>query len=119
MTTNDVSRLTGLIDESALELVTQMMAIPGKSGEESEIAQFIVDQLKQYGITDEQIQFDDAHTQSDILEGQTGNLIVNIPGNTDQPRRLMMAHIDTVPLCVGCQPVREGEVIKSADPTTA
>ena len=119
MTTNDVSRLTSLIDDSALELVIQMMAIPGKSGKEKEIAQFIVDQLKQYGISDEQIQFDDAHTQSDILQGQTGNLIVDIPGNTDQPRRLLMAHIDTVPLCVGCQPVREGEVIKSADPATA
>jgi tripeptide aminopeptidase len=30
-----------------------------------------------------------------------------------------MAHLDTVPLCVGCQPVRRGEVIASRDPATA
>ena len=30
-----------------------------------------------------------------------------------------MAHIDTVPLCVGCQPVRKGDVIASRDPATA
>lgn len=119
MSTQDVSKLTTLIDDSAVELVMQMMAIPGKSGEEAAIAGFIVGKLKEWGIEDSQIQFDEAQTKSHLPNGQSGNLIVDLPGDESLPRRLMMAHIDTVPLCVGCQPVREEGIIKSADPTTA
>jgi len=31
---------------------------------------------------------------------------------------MLMAHIDTVPICVGCKPVVKGKLIRSADPTT-
>jgi tripeptide aminopeptidase len=30
-----------------------------------------------------------------------------------------MAHMDTVPTCVGCKPVRKGRLVRSADPKTA
>lgn len=115
---DEFSKLTNLVDESAVDLVTQMMAIPGKSGEESETADFIVGQLKSIGIKEAQIQFDSANKKSHI-GGQVGNMIVKLPGKVRQPRRLLMAHIDTVPLCVGCQPVRTGNIIRSKDPTTA
>jgi len=32
---------------------------------------------------------------------------------------MMMGHIDTVPLCVGAQPMRRGDIIASKDPETA
>ncbi|MCA9266138.1 MAG: M20/M25/M40 family metallo-hydrolase, partial [Planctomycetales bacterium] len=34
------------------------------------------------------------------------------------PRRLLMAHMDTVPVCVGSQPVRKKNIVRSADPRT-
>ena len=104
--------------KAATKRVTQMMAIPGRSGEEREIAEFIVEQLKAVGVYDSQIQFDTANRRSH-LGGQIGNLIVKLPGTLRGPRRLLMGHIDTVPLCVGCEPVRDGDFIRPKAPTTA
>jgi len=95
-----------------------MMAIPGQSGEEEAIAGFIVKQLQDWGVDRRCIRFDSAHRRS-LHGGQVGNLIVKLPGSQRGPRRLLMAHMDTVPLCVGSQPKRAGDLIRSADPTTA
>ena len=95
-----------------------MMAIPGKSGEERAIAEFITGELKKAGVPASAIQHDSAHKKSH-LGGQVGNLIVKLPGTVKGPRRLLMGHIDTVPLCVGCRPVRDGDLIRPKDPTTA
>jgi len=105
-------------EQDGLDLALQMMAIPGKSGEEKAIAEFIVDRLLEWGVSPSQIRFDTAHHRSPH-GGQTGNLIVKLPGTFRGPRRLLMAHMDTVPLCVGSQPIRDGELIRSADPETA
>jgi tripeptide aminopeptidase len=51
--------------------------------------------------------------------GDCGNLIVKLPGTVRGPRRLLMAHLDTVPICVGSKPVRRGDRIVSKDPRTA
>jgi tripeptide aminopeptidase len=105
-------------DRDAVDLVMQMMAIPGKSGQERQISDFIVARLHEAGVPDSAITFDTAHKRSP-LGGEVGNLIVKLPGTTRGPRRLLMAHTDTVPLCVGCQPVRKRDVIASRDPATA
>ncbi len=102
----------------ATQLVTQMMAIPGKSGEEAAIAQFIIDQLRKAGVPAKSIVEDRAHKKSPI-GGQRGNLIVKLPGTIRGPRRLLMAHIDTVPICAGARPVRKGNLITSRDADTA
>lgn len=115
--TNPVD-LVNLVDETAVDLVMEMMAIPGKSGDEGPISSYLVEHLKSYGIEDSQISFDTANKKSHI-GGQVGNLIVKLPGQARQPRRLLMAHSDTVPLCVGSQPVRKGNIISSKDPATA
>jgi tripeptide aminopeptidase len=95
-----------------------MMAIPGKSGQEGEIARFIREELARLGIPDSQILSDHAHKKSPF-KGEVGNLIVKLPGTFRGPRRLLMAHIDTVPLCVGCEPIRDGNLIRSRRPGTA
>jgi len=105
-------------EAAATDRVTQMMAIPGRSGQEGAIAGFITDRLKEAGVPESAIQTDTAHRKSP-LGGQTGNLIVKLPGTVRGPRRLLMGHIDTVPLCVGCQPVRDGGLIRPKEPTTA
>lgn len=113
--TDAVSRL---VDEGAVDLVMQMLAIPGKSGQESRIAGFIIDELQAAGISTAQIQTDNAHKKSPF-GGEVGNLIVKLPGTFRGPRKLLMAHIDTVPLCMGCEPVRQGNLIRSKNPATA
>jgi tripeptide aminopeptidase len=96
------------------------MAIPGKSCDEAAAAAFILDRLLAAGVPKAAIAHDNAHKQGPF-GGQRGNLIVKLPGSpgrTKEPRRMLMAHIDTVPICVGCKPVKKGSVVRSADPTT-
>jgi tripeptide aminopeptidase len=103
--------------DAAFERVVRLMRIPGKSGEEEDVARFVVDELRRAGAPAAAIQFDDAHRQSP-LKGSVGNLVLSLPGTQREPRRLLMAHLDTVPLCVGCKPVRKKDVVVSDDPHT-
>lgn len=103
---------------AALQLVTDLIAIPGKSTQEGRVMEFLRRTLRDAGVSEANITFDNAHQRSPA-GGEVGNLIVKLPGTKRGPRRLLMAHVDTVPLAVGAQPVRDGDWIKSADPRTA
>jgi tripeptide aminopeptidase len=105
-------------NRAAIDLVLELLSIPGKSGDEKGVADFVVKRLKAAGVPNSAVTFDDANKQSPI-GGQVGNLIVKLPGTISGKRRLLMAHMDTVPLCVGAKPVRKGGRIVSADPMTA
>lgn len=111
------SAVTGPNLDRAIDLVMQMMAISGKSGNEAGVATFITEQLLAAGAAANAIQRDDANTQTPI-RGNTGNLVFKLPGTKPGPRRMLSAHMDTVPICVGSQPVRDGRTVHSADPTT-
>ncbi len=100
-----------------IDLVMKLMAIPGKSGEETAVAKFVCDQLTRAGVSRESIVFDKAHLETP-LKGALGNLICQLPGTARTPRRLMMAHLDTVPTCLGAEPMLDGNVIRSANPAT-
>jgi tripeptide aminopeptidase len=102
---------------AALERVLKLMAIPGKSGEEGRVVEFITKQLRKAGAPASAIRTDDAHRRTP-LGGQVGNLICMLPGTTRGPRRLLMAHLDTVPLCVGSKPALKGHYVHSADKQT-
>lgn len=106
-----------LDEKAAVSLVMSLMAIPGRSREESEVVRFIREQLTQAGVPDSAIEIDTANRRTPG-GGQTGNLIVKLPGTHRGPRRLLMAHLDTVPVCLGCQPVQVGDTIRSANPST-
>lgn len=115
----DAKQLLPDIDaDRALDLVTQMMAVPGKSGQEGRIAELIRRRLAAAGIPPAAISHDQVHRKSPA-GGEVGNLIVKLPGTDRGRRRLLMAHIDTVPLCVGARPERNGGFIISRDPHTA
>jgi len=103
---------------AALNRVLQLMAIPGKSCEELQVVEFIRNQLRQAGVPETSVLVDDV-TKRTPTGGNVGNLIVTLAGTKRGPRRLLMAHLDTVPLCVGSRPVKTGGVIRSADPNTA
>ncbi len=104
-------------EKRAVDLVMQLMAVRGPSCEEGEVATVVVDQLKAIGIPVVAISFDTAHRRTP-RPGAIGNLIVKLPGTKKGPRLMLSAHLDAVPICMGCKPKRVGDVIKSTDPTT-
>ena len=101
----------------ALDLAMELMAIPGKSGEEGRVVEFIKAKLRGAGVPSLAIRADNAHKHIPF-GGEVGNLIVQLAGTAPAPRRLLMAHMDTVPICVGSKPVRDGGFIRSSDPVT-
>lgn len=102
---------------AALDRAIELMAIPGKSGEERRVAETITRHLRKAGVPASAIVSDDAHRHTPY-DGQVGNLVLTLRGTVRAPRRLLMAHLDTVPLCVGCRPVRKRGAVHSADPST-
>ena len=102
---------------AARRVVLDLMAIRGGSGDEKAVAERIVKWLREAGCPKAAISFDDAHTKTP-LAGNVGNLIVKLPGTLAGPRRLLMAHMDTVPVCIGTKPVVAGRFVKSGNPAT-
>ena len=100
---------------AARKLVLELMAIRGGSGDEKLVAERIVKHLRAAGCPADAIAFDAAHTKTP-LPGNVGNLIVKLPGTVPGPRRLFMAHMDTVPVCLGSKPVVAGRFVKSGNP---
>ncbi|MEM1067264.1 MAG: M20/M25/M40 family metallo-hydrolase [Planctomycetota bacterium] len=102
--------------DEALERFLQITAIPGRSGEEADVAAAIVKTLSDAGVDPSQIAFDGAESRTRI-RGNCGNLIVTLPGSGNGPRTMLSAHMDTVPICVGSQPVVDGGQVHSSAPT--
>ena len=100
-----------------VDLLMRLLAIPGPSGQEAQVAEFVREQLLAAGARAEWIRQDAAHRRTPD-GGEVGNLVLRLPGRRGMPRRMLMAHLDTVPLCVGAQPVRKGSTIRSANPRT-
>ena len=82
------------------------------------MSEFIVRQLRRAGIPEGAIELDTAHRKSPY-GGEIGNLACRLPGTRAQARRMLIAHLDTVPLCAGARPVVEGNWIRPADRRTA
>ena len=106
------------IDESE-RLILELLAISGPSGEEQAVMGQIAALLRAAGAPAECLAFDQAHRRSPRNGGQIGNLVCKLPGTAPGRRRLLMAHVDTVPLCRGARPVRRGRWIVPADKQTA
>ena len=101
---------------AATDRLMSFLAVPGITGEEAKIGKALVAALKSVGVPVRAMRFDDAHTRIP-LPTQTGNLIVQLPGRGDlktAPRLLFMTHMDTVPLCAGAVPKKQGRKIVSA-----
>lgn len=106
------------LDTAAAEAhLMKFLSVEGVTGHEAKIAAAVRDALKNVGVPDSAIRFDDANKRIP-LPTETGNLIVELPGTRPGPRLLFSTHLDTVPLCAGAKPRREGDRIVS-DGTTA
>lgn len=107
-----------LLDVTAAEdHLMRFLSVEGVTGQEANIAAAVSDALQKVGVPASAIRFDDANKRIP-LPTETGNLIVDIPGTRTGPRLLFSTHLDTVPLCAGVKPRREGDRIVS-DGTTA
>jgi tripeptide aminopeptidase len=98
-------------------MLIRLLAIDSVTGFEAAIGAAIVDELKKAGVPASTIRYDTVH-QRIKLPTEVGNLIVDLPGTKPGPRLLFSTHMDTVPLCKGAKPRREGDRIVS-DGTTA
>jgi tripeptide aminopeptidase len=103
--------------ERSQRLVLELMAISAKSGEEAPVADYIRQKLLAAGAPAEAIVTDNAHKHA-LIAGNTGNLIFKLPGTVKAPRRMLSAHMDTVPICLGSQPRVEGDFVRSANPNS-
>ncbi len=101
-------------DRGAVDLLLALLSVPGKSRDEVAIQETILAILHEAGISADSCTIDTAHKKAPG-GGETGNLIVKLPGTMRGPRRLLMAHVDTVPICVGAQPYIDGEYIRSSN----
>jgi tripeptide aminopeptidase len=105
-----------LDEEQAVTRLLRFLSVEGITGREQAIGQEVATALAKVGVPRRAIRFDQAH-QRIPLPTQTGNLIVHLPGTRGGRRRLFLTHLDTVPLCAGAQPVRQGDRIKAAGQT--
>ena len=109
---------TASVDVKAAENhLMKFLSVEGVTGEEAAIAASVSDELKKVGVPASAIRFDDVNKRIPVPT-QTGNLIVDLPGTTNDARLVFSTHLDTVPLCAGAKPKREGDRIVS-DGTTA
>lgn len=102
---------------SAVDRLMRYLAVEGVTGHEALIGAAIVEDLKALGVPEAAIRFDTAHERIP-LPTETGNLIVDLPGTRPGPRLLFSTHLDTVPLCAGARPIRNGDRIET-DGSTA
>jgi tripeptide aminopeptidase len=103
--------------KSAEDHLMRFLAVEGVTGQEAAIAAAVSDELKKVGVPASAIRFDTVNKRIPVPT-QTGNLLVDLPGTRSGPRLLFATHLDTVPLCAGAKPKREGDRIVS-DGTTA
>jgi tripeptide aminopeptidase len=103
--------------KTAEDHLMRFLAIEGLSGQEKAIGEAVIDELKKVGVTGSAIRFDKVNERIP-MPTQTGNLFVDLPGTRKGPRLLFITHLDTVTLCAGAKPTREGNRIVS-DGTTA
>ena len=102
--------------DKALTHLLDLLAVEGLGGQESKVVAAITKKLVAAGCKKAWIKTDDAHKR--LGDGfEIGNLIVKLPGTVKVPRILLSAHMDTVPLCKGAEPVVKGNRVVSKGKT--
>ena len=96
--------------ERALQNLLELLTIEGPTGRERLVADYLTKKLIAAGCKKSWIQHDDAHKRLG-MGFEIGNLIVQLPGTVKAPRIMFSAHMDTVPLCRGAEPLIKGNRI--------
>lgn len=102
-----------MIEQATRDLMA-LLPIKAGPGQETPVVDFLRTELAAMGVPEANMVLDAAHEQSEY-GGDVGNLIVTIDGNWDAPRLMFSAHMDTVPLAVGCKPrLTETRIVNDA-----
>lgn len=96
--------------KSAEDHLMRFLAVEGLSGQETAIAAAVTDELIKVGVPASAIRHDDAPKKI-ALPTEVGNLFVTLPGTRPGPRLIFATHLDTVPICAGAKPIRDGKRI--------
>jgi tripeptide aminopeptidase len=104
--------------ESAVDRLIRFLAVDGVSGSEAAIAAAVGDELRRLGVPASAIRFDTAN-QRIPMPTQKGNLFVDLPGTYTGARVAFSTHLDTVPLCAGAKPRRDGDRIVNTNSSSA
>ena len=103
--------LKQMIDKKrAVASLMELLLLPGPSGEEKKVNDYLIRELRKAGCPAKWIRNDHAHRKIGAPYS-VGNLIVKLPGTIRGPRILFSTHMDTVPLCRGAVPVKRGNKI--------
>src|SRR5262245_27589863 len=102
--------------DRALRRLMDLLSISAITGEEGPVKAYLIAALHGAGVPEGAIRVDDAASRI-RFPCQTGNLIVSLPGTGAGARRLLSAHMDTVPLARDAEPVVRGERIVPAGKT--
>jgi len=94
----------------SLALVEDLLRLDGVSGQEAGVAGYILDRAMAAGVEERNV-FVDAAEKRSLLRGDSGNLILALPGTFRGPRRMLVAHMDTVLPAAGSVPHRAGDRI--------
>jgi tripeptide aminopeptidase len=100
----------GIDVDAAIGRLMRLLPIEGVTGREAAIGREMVAALREGGVPAHAIRFDDANARIPLAT-ETGNLIVDLPGRgtlKGAGRLLFMTHMDTVSLCAGAKPKRQG-----------
>jgi tripeptide aminopeptidase len=96
--------------KAAEDRLMHYLAIEGVSGHERTISDAIIADLKAIGVPASAIRQDSVHKKID-LPTEVGNLYADLPGTMAGSRIMFSTHLDTVPICSGAKPKREGDRI--------
>ncbi|WP_237227077.1 M20/M25/M40 family metallo-hydrolase [Rubinisphaera sp. JC750] len=106
-----------VLGDEPVSLLLKLLEIPGTSGLEKPVLNEVLKDALAAGLPQDAYHFDQAHVKA--KNGECGNLIITLPGTKRGPRRLLMAHVDTVPLCLDAKPKLGGDFIFSESDKTA
>jgi tripeptide aminopeptidase len=100
----------------AEDTLWELLHINAPTGHEKPVSDYVRSVLVKLGVPALSIVNDNAHRHI-LLPTECGNLIVDVPGRgalAKSPRRLFVAHMDTVDLAAGTIPKRKGRYIHSS-----
>ena len=99
------------MDEEIVEQFKELIKIDSHSKEEGKIAKYLIDLLEDWGL---EVTVDQAGEQ---IEGETGNIIAKLAGDSELPTLLFCAHLDTVIPGENVEPIINDGVISSKGDT--
>src|SRR5215831_12267325 len=94
-----------------LDLFLELAAIPSPPGDEREVADRVIDELRSVGL---EVDEDGAGSE---IGSNAGNLLARLPATADGVPIFLCAHLDTVPPKGSLEPVVEDGIVRNAGGT--